>query len=1037
MLRELQDLQPFYSRNTCPDLVQDFFVPLLNRAVRYDRTTFTFGPRALTIAAAGLAGLINNGGYMRLICHHELPKEVVQAILEGHRTVEDALLESPECQAVMHVAPDDLADRQHLDLLTWLVKEGRLDIKVAIPRYKYKEGIFHQKIGLFTDERGDCVGFNGGLNESQMGWLHSDENLTLFKSWDNPDHLQPLINEFERLWTNRADTSIVIPIPEALRQRLIRFAPTENPARKSRSFRKEARKAVPKAHRIRLWTAIKHAVAHDPQTTIETVAAQLWPHQLSFWRRHARDVDEPPRVLIADEVGLGKTIQAGALLKTLINRGQDERILILTPAVSRWQWQDELRHKFNIPVPVLDRVAGRLRLCNADGTREKAGSFPWQQTPWLILSYDWLRRHQRRFFADDFPDYDMVVFDEAHHARYQEVTSPSRRRKNSYLCMLEDLAARTRGLLLLTATPMQMDSAELWALLQVLDPAGQWTESEFRVFFDVDRPLTLHEWDRARRTYLQDGLPGSIAQIAELARMSLSEVRDHLQYIEMSASNPALKRYMTPDRIGASLALMRRSAAVKHSVSRHTRNLLRQYAREDWLGHSVPERDVRSIPVTMNDEERSLYDDIGDFVRQWYRERINVNRRALGFTMTHFRLRLGSSRYAFQQSLMTLRQHQEANAQAEVEWTEVLDSDEGDSYSDLDPDAAAPALELVAQEEQMLSSLLSRCKTHAARDSKFVEFLVQLTRLQEDGYNKVMVFSQFRDTQVWLRQHLAIQTDQGLLAGLSGAEDWLFDPTTDSFQSVDRKTVMERFRNEADGILLCTDTAAESLNFQFCAAIVNYDIPWNPMRLEQRIGRIDRIGQARETIRVVHLFYRDTAEYDAYEAMEERIQSFTEHVGTLQPILVANLEKIIRQSAVDKDDSLAVREAVNNLSPSGFDLDDLAAAALHQQDPTPQLHLNDLTYILDHPEWLPDGYTAEGAGLNHWKVTVPDGARWTVTTDRKAHDYAAGTVEFFGPGNIAFPDLTALELDDETIQEPLQGKVSTILNSGLASTSPG
>ncbi len=499
------------------------------------------------------------------------------------------------------------------------------------------------------------------------------------------------------------------------------------------------------------------------------------------------------------------------MLKTLINRGQAERIPILTPAVSRWQWQNELWHKFNISVLVLDRVAGRLALCNADGIQEEAGSFPWQQTSRLILSPDWLRRRRKRFFADDFPDYDMVVFDEAHPARYRKVTSPSRRRQNSYLCMLEDLAAHTRGLLLLTATPMQMDSAELWALLQVLDPAGRWTEEEFRIFFDVGRPLTLHEWDRARRTYLQDGLSGSVAQIAELTRMSRSEVREHLQYINMPASSPVLKRDMTPDRIGASLALMRRSAAVKRSVSRHTRNLLRQYAWEGWLGQSVPERDVRSIPVAMNDEERSLYDDIEDFVRTWYQGQPNVNRHALGFTMTHFRLRLGLSRYVFRQSLMTLRQHQEANAQAKGKWSEVLDSDEGDSYSDLAPDAVTPALGLAAQEEQMLSALLSRCKIHAARDSKFVEFLAQRARLQEDDYSKVMVFSQFRDTQVWLRQQLAIQTDQGVLAGLSGVKDWLFDSVAGSFQSVDSKTVMVKPGSQYESFIFSIGTPRNTM----------------------------------------------------------------------------------------------------------------------------------------------------------------------------------------------------------------------------------
>ena len=91
MLRNL-NLQPVYSRDNCPDLVEDFFVPTLSRAVRYDRATYTFSPETLIVAAAGLAGLINNGGNMRLICHHQLPRDVVQAVIDGHRAAEDAIL---------------------------------------------------------------------------------------------------------------------------------------------------------------------------------------------------------------------------------------------------------------------------------------------------------------------------------------------------------------------------------------------------------------------------------------------------------------------------------------------------------------------------------------------------------------------------------------------------------------------------------------------------------------------------------------------------------------------------------------------------------------------------------------------------------------------------------------------------------------------------------------------------------------------------------------------------------------------------------
>ncbi len=1029
MLREL-DLQPVYSRDNCPDLVAEFFVPALSRAVRYDRATYTFSPGALIVAAAGLAGLINNGGRMRLICHHELPRDVVQAIMDGQRAAEDAVLESVVERPLLQFSPDDPIAKDNLKLLTWLVKEGKLEIKVAIPRTP--GGIFHQKIGIFTDKDGNRIAFNGSLNESKLGWLLNDESISVFNSWDSQTHLGPIADQFERLWENLSDSSMVIPIPEALRRNLMDFAPAHPPEGKEGGSTCVVDDGKNDTLRSELWAAISYAVANDPQTAIETAAAKLWPHQLSFWRRYGRDLVQPPRVLIADEVGLGKTVQAGAVLKTLINMGKADRILVLTPAVARWQWQQELRQKFNIEMPVLDRRGAQLQLVGSDGVGKTADSAPWRQEQRLILSYDWLRRNSSRFFADD-PQYDMVVFDEAHHARYVEVSNPRRRRDNSYLTMLKRLGERTIGLMLLTATPMQIDPSELWALLQTLDVAGHWNEAEFRRFYDLNAPITLEEWRFAREVYLRDGLPKPPEQVAELARTTMAEARRHLNYISMTASNAlVLRREMTPERIGESMSLMRRSSSIKRSVSRHTRNLLRQYAQEGRLSQSVPQRDVRASVVEMAEDEREFYKEIRGFVREVYQGWTSVNRQALGFVMTHFRLRLGSSLYAFSKSLEDLHERMETGRPELIQWDDLPIGD-GDSYSDLDPETALPSPDLTSDGRRMLSDLIKRCFARTTPDSKFNSFLKQLDQLRADGYGKVMVFSQFWDTQVWLREQLARAPGDGLLAGLSGAEDWIFEPAASAFRpTTSRAEVMRQFREVTNGILLCTETAAESLNFQFCSAIINYDIPWNPMRLEQRIGRIDRIGQERPVIRIVHLFYKDTAEHDAYEAMEERIRDFQENVGTLQPILAANLESIIRETVLDDGPSGDAGEAVRRLAPSiGFDLDDLAAATVDQVDPAPLLHLNDLTFILNNPAWLPEAYSVERRGTNHWRVTTPVGESYTVTTDRTAHDYAGGTVEFFGPGSPAFPDVTRYRVRDRDGSESDLKNVSAILREPL------
>lgn len=1025
MLRDL-DLEPIYSRDSCPDLVKEFFVPTLSRAVRYKRATYTFSPEALIVAAAGLAGLINNGGTMRLVCHKELRKEVVEAIVKGQRAAEDAVLESLGESRFLQVDPNDLKSRHHLELLTWLVKEGRLEIKVAIPRLH--GGIFHQKIGIFNDAQGNGIAFSGSLNESQLGWLNNDESIAVFNSWESKIHFEQLADQFNRLWNNQSDSSIVIPIPEALRQNLIDFAPDEPPCldRRPRTTNQDEVDAL----RSELWSAIAHAVANDPQTTIETASAELWPHQLSFWRRYGRDDEIPARVLIADEVGLGKTIQAGSVLKTSINRGQAGRVLILTPAVARWQWQQELKHKFNIEVPVLDRRGSQLQLVTSNDKREIVSARPWREVEKLILSYDWLRRNVGPFFTEN-PKYDVVIFDEAHHARYLEVSNRRRRRDNSYLSMLKRLSECTTGLMLLTATPMQIDPAELWALLQTLHPDGYWTEENFSRFYDVNIEPTLENWDATRQVYLGGGVIESAERVADLARIPEAEAERHLNHIK--TDNPVvLRRDMTPKRIRESMSLMRRSSSLKRSVSRHTRNLLRQYVDQGRLSSSVPQRDVRSIAVEMSGAERELYEGIREFVREYYQSETDINRQALGFVMTHFRLRLGSSLYSFRKSLEDLNDRIRSGESSDPRFDDFPVTGE-DDLSDLDPDAELPTPILRSKGREMLTGLLAQCRAVTVPDSKFSALVDQLEKLRADGYPKVMIFSQFRDTQVWLREQLARREMISLIAGLSGSEDWIYQPDGGVFVPQSRETVVREFRERSEGILLCTETAAESLNFQFCSSIVNYDIPWNPMRLEQRIGRIDRIGQEKPEIRIIHLFYKDSVEYDAYTAMAERIEEFQENVGALQPILAANLERIIRESELANKSIDDVGAAVRNLTPSvGFDLDDLAAAAADEQDPPPLLHLNDLTFILNHPEWLPDGYEAQRSGQNHWRVTTPDGETHVVTTNRQAHDYASGTVEFFGPGARSFPDLNGLigDADDEKSASPRRiGSILTELNN--------
>ena len=971
-----------YTPDTCPDLIGGFYAPALAAAVRYDRATYTFSANGLAAAAGGIAGLLRNGGRIRLICDKELDAALVQAIIQGRLQARELLLALTPPEDLTRLDTADVQGKSHLELLTWLVKNDRLEVKIAL----HSAGIFHPKIGIIADAAGDRIAFTGSLNETRSGWANNYESMDVFTSWQDELRVQHKEKDFDRLWHARSDSVVVIPIPEDYTEYLKRIAPAYNPALPppEPESPEPTPEPVPEpapepedtAERDALWRRIYAALAEDPATTVATISAQLWPHQENFRQQRVVNSDRD-RLLIADEVGLGKTLQAGILLKTRLNQGQLQRLLILTPKAAGRQWQEELRRKFNLRIPILERSGGGMTLQHPDGTMEPAPEPPWA-APQVIVSYPWLRRHAAAFLASD-PAYDLVVVDEAHHARFEEVNNPQRRQPNEYLKLLRCLADCTRGLLLLTATPMQINEVELWALLQLLQPEG-WNEDQFRNFYDESQELTPSWWRTLRNWY------------RELTPRPAGPPADRIERLIWSDNEMLVDAQLTPALMQESAARMRRQAPPKGNMSRHTRELLRHYRQAGLIALTVPQRQVRARAIQMNPAERRLYDEIDDLVRQCYADHTALNRPALGFIMTTYRKRLGSSPYAYAQ---TLRNHLARRETENAEWR-FLAAATAEELDGADPDAALPGAALPPAQRQLLADTAERALQLRPADTKYHALLEELAQLAAAGHRKIIIFTQFRDTQLYLQERLTQGAGWDVTC-ISGQD------ATDG--GPPREERINRLRAADRGLLLCTETAAESLNLQFCTAMVNYDIPWNPMTLEQRIGRIDRIGQQRESVAILHLFYADTAEYDAYQAMEERLRAIQDNVGAYRPILQSGLERIIREAPQGAGRQSAIAAEIDKLATLPIlNLDLLNSEIAPLPTPRPQIGMDDLTYILNHPRLLPEGWTAAPAGANHWQVTRPDATVSIVTTDRAAHEYAAARVEWWGPGSPAFPN---------------------------------
>ena len=258
---------------------------------------------------------------------------------------------------------------------------------------------------------------------------------------------------------------------------------------------------------------------------------------------------------------------------------------------------------------------------------------------------------------------------------------------------------------------------------------------------------------------------------------------------------------------------MRERGPAKCLMSRHTRETLRQYARDGRIQATIPERRVHPVAIRMNDVERYLYDDIDALVNQVYAGVPGINSKAMGFVMTTYRLRLGSSPRAFAQTCRNHLYRQQGNA---ADWHEFAQrgDDELEDYVDEplpDTALAVSALERLRQAARAADRL-------ERRDTKLHELRERLTRLVADGHRKIIIFTRFRDTMLYLSDRLG-QHGHSNIVCISGQDEREFG---------DRGQRIKALRDADAGLLICTETASESLNLQFCTAMVNYDIPWNP-----------------------------------------------------------------------------------------------------------------------------------------------------------------------------------------------------------------
>ncbi len=572
---------------------------------------------------------------------------------------------------------------------------------------------------------------------------------------------------------------------------------------------------------------------------------QFEPYQFKPALKFLNNPDQ--RLLIADEVGLGKTIEAGIIFLELQARLESlPRVLVVCPAGLRQKWYDELRSRFDEIFTILESVDHVRRFL--DDYQRTNGLIPLKG----IVSLELIRREEfAEALAEQRVHFDLVILDEAHHCKNPETLS------NNVASVLCDNAD---AMLLLTATPLQLGYEDLYYLFQVLLP-GEFDNLEaFRLRLEPNQFIN-------RASKILDDRTSTVAQRAEAALRELQKVESTAER-QRFLNNPYYaeikKLLLRHDLSEADLIAAQRQLSDLNTLAPiFTRTRRREVQMQ------APKRKAFKLSVHFTPEERQFYESVIKFVRD------------------HF-LRTGSG-LAPSWAVM-IRERQAASCISAVR-EHLVKELAGKYITSLEDETLLQGIvdegldtKLPASLRNSARNLVEAAQAVGDTDTKFDVFLNALRELLgEKPSTKLVLFSFFRNTLEYLYRRLR-ELGYGVLMIHGG------------HSVTERQAIMDEFRTQSEKkILLSSEVGAEGLDFQFCDTLVNYDLPWNPMKVEQRIGRIDRFGQQSPVIRIYNLVIEDSIEERIFMRLYERIGIFEQAIGDLEAILGEEIRELSKR----------------------------------------------------------------------------------------------------------------------------------------------
>lgn len=786
-------------------------------------------------------------GKVRIVCNSDLDPQDIHAaqhareqlLRERWNEVDDSV--------------ESFLRRPRYRRLYEILRSGNVEVRVVA---RTDAPFLHGKAGVIRRPDGSASAFMGSLNETREGW---SQNYEIVWEDTSSDGVAWVEEEFEHLWSRGK------PLPDAIVEEIDRCA----------------RRVEVKLKDLKPSEVAPAALV---ESNLYRGGEQLMPWQRAFvslFLEH-RETYGGVRLLLADEVGVGKTLSlaGSALVSALLGDGP---VLILCPATLTTQWQLELKDKLNIPSAVWLSTQKAWQLDPDELPLPSVGPEGIMSCPRRIAIVStgliFHMTEERKHLLSR--SYGMLILDEAHRARGGKVLGSEDRKPNNLLSFMMEAARRAKHVLLGTATPIQTEVEDLWDLLKILGAGAPQVLGDAWSMWNAPGqavPLVTGQAkiDDERKAWelFRNPLPPSKEREVVFGHMrsavSLPDDRFvcGLSYSDIPDEDGFVRSFFEDEVLSEKEGLgffQRNNPVVRHVVLRkratlESRGLIPKIPVDI---HPMPGQYVSPMFDGLAIRTSVAFDDAYAAAVK-FTEAFAKRKRSAGLLKGLVLQRLCSS---YASGISTATKLLEGRSPDDEE-VALEFGDEG--------------LLVMDEERRQLQALLDSLSPHET-DPKLdavLHFLLERAWLDLG----CIVFSQYYDTAHWIGSRLSERLVSETVAVYAGAgKSGLF--RDGEWKSVEREQIKRAVKERTIRLVVATDAACEGLNLQTLGTLINVDLPWNPSRLEQRIGRIKRFGQRRDRVDMLNLVYHGTVDEKVYAALSERMRNRYDIFGTVPDVI--------------------------------------------------------------------------------------------------------------------------------------------------------